>query len=207
LRIAIILVVVLPFVISGSTALAQVFYQYPGASTVEPQRFFVGTYLSGGDDLFRWGGYGRLGIAGYWDVGFEALVESEDSDWRGGAGGDLKYEFPTAKSVPFDVALNAGFGFASCNGATVFQAPLGGIMSIPLKTDDGRLITPYLGVYAVFIRSKVQVSGLPDDLTDNDLEALIRGGVSIELRDNVVLFGTLQLGPEDLVALGLNYQL
>jgi hypothetical protein len=190
-----------------STSFAQVFYQYPRAPTVEPQRFVAGTYLSGGEDLIRLGGYGRLGIADYWDFGFEGLVENEDGSWRAGAGGDLKYQlFPTNKALPFDVSLDAGFGFASGDNRTILEAPVGAIISSPLKTDNGRLITPYVGVYAVFRRTELKRTGLAD-ITDNDLEALIRGGVSIQLKENLELFGTLQLGPADLVSLGLNIQL
>lgn len=205
MRTATTLAVVL-LVICCSNAFAQVFYQYPGAPTVEPQRFFAGAYLSGGEDLFRLGGYGRLRVARYWDIGFEGLVENENGDWRGGAGADIKYQFPTAKGTPVDLSIDAAFGFVSGSDVTIFNAPLGGIISSPLKTDGGTLITPYLGVYAVFVRTEVTRSGLPD-VTDNDIEALLRGGVSVQLSENLEIFGSLQLGPKDLVSLGLNYRL
>ncbi len=206
LRLAPILSAIL-LLIFCSSPYAQVFYQYPDAPTVEPGRVDVGTYLSGGEDLFRLGGFGRLGIARYWDVGFEVLVENDNGDWRGGAGGDARYQLlPTTAKLPFDLSADVGFGFASGDNVTIYQAPLGGIISSPLKTDNGTLITPYLGVYAVFVRTKTTRTGLPD-VTDNDVEALLRGGVSVNLTENLEIFGALQLGPHDLVSVGMNYRL
>lgn len=191
----------------ASAPLAQVFYQYPAAPTVEPQRFVVGTYISGGDDLFRFGAYGRLGIARYWDFGFEGVVDNAGGDWRGGGGGDLKYRvFPETKALPFDLSLGAGLGFDSGDGVSILQAPVGGVISVPLKMDNGTLITPYLGVYVVYVRTEVKVTGVPD-ATDSVAEALLRGGTSVHLREALEIFGTLQLGPEDLVSVGLNYRL
>jgi hypothetical protein len=206
LRLAPILSAIL-LLIFCSSPYAQVFYQYPEATTVEPGRFDVGTYLSGGEDLFRLGGFSRLGIARYWDVGFEVLVENDNGDWRGGAGGDARYQLlPTTAKVPFDLSADAGFGFASGDNVTIYQAPLGGIISSPLKMDNGTVITPYLGVYAVFVRTKIKRPGL-SDLSDNDVEALLRGGVSVDLTENLEIFGTLQLGPYDLASVGINYRL
>ena len=113
-----------------SSPYAQVFYQYPDAATVEPGHFDVGTYMSGGEDLFRLGGSGRLGIASYWDVGLEALVENFSGDWRGGAGGDLRYQLlPTTSKLPFDLSADVGFGFSSSSNIKIYQAPLGAIKS------------------------------------------------------------------------------
>jgi len=207
LRLSAILAAVVILSVTYSSSFAQVFYQYPGAPAVERQHIVAGTYLSGGEDLVRLGGYGRVGFAEYWDFGFEGLVENEDGNWRAGAGGDLKYQlFPTNKAFPFDVSLDIGFGFTSGDNRKVLETPIGGIISSPLKTDDGQLITPYVGVYAVFLRTEIKRTGFPD-ITDNDLEALIRGGVSIQMTDALELFGTLQLGPADLLSLGLNIRL
>jgi hypothetical protein len=190
-----------------SSPYAQVFYQYPDAATVEPGHFDVGTYISGGEDLFRLGGSGRLGIASYWDVGLEALVENFSGDWRGGAGGDLRYQLlPTTSKLPFDLSADVGFGFSSSSNIKIYQAPLGAIISSPLKTDGGTVITPFLGVYAVYTRTKTTSTGLPD-VTQNDVEAMLRGGASIGLTENLEIFGTLQLGPQDLGSLGINYRL
>ena len=198
---------VIILLLACSTTYAQVFYQYPGAPTVEPKHVDVGTYLSGGDDLFRWGGYGRIGIARYWDVGIEGLVESFSSDWRGGLGGDIRYQLlPTTDKLPFDLSADAGFGFASGNGVTIYQAPLGAVISSPLKTENGTVITPYLGVYAAFVRTKIEVSGA-SDVTDTDVEALLRGGASIRFGEQLEIFGTLQLGPNDSVSIGANFHL
>jgi hypothetical protein len=188
-----------------SSPYAQVFYQYPDATTVEPGRFDVGTYLSGGEDLFRWAG--RLGIASYWDVGFEVLVESFSSDWRGGAGGDLRYQLlPSTSKLPFDLSADVGFGFASGSDVKLYQAPVGALISSPLNTDNGTVITPFLGVYAVYVRTKTTPAGSPQ-VTHNDVEAMLRGGVSVNLTENLEIFGTLQLGPQDLASLGINYRL
>lgn len=190
-----------------SSSYAQVFYQYPDATTVEPGHFDVGTYMSGGEDLFRLGGSGRLGIARYWDVGFEVLVENFSGDWRGGAGGDLRYQLlPTTSKLPFDLSADVGFGFSSGSNIKIYNAPLGAIISSPLKTDGGTVIKPFLGVYAVFVRTKTTPEGLPD-VTKNDVEAMLRGGASVGLTEKLEIFGILQLGPQDLASLGINYRL
>jgi len=190
-----------------STTYAQVFYQYPGAPTVEPKHVDVGAYLSGGDDLFRLGGYGRIGFARYWDVGIEGLVESFSSDWRGGLGVDIRYQLlPTTDKLPFDLSADAGFGFVSGNGVTLYQAPVGAVISSPLTTENDMVITPYLGVYAAFVRTKVEVAG-SSDVTDNDVEPLLRGGASIRFGEQLEFFLTLQLGPNDLLAIGANFHL
>jgi len=194
-------------VICSASADAQVFYQYPGAPTVEPKHFDAGGYLSGGDNLFRFGGSGRLGLARYWDVGFEALVESQDSSWRGGAGGDVRYQlFPNTDKLPLDLAADAGFGFVSGDGVTIYQTPIGAVVSSPLRTDNGTVITPYLGIYAVYVRVKVKVTGVPD-ATNNAVEAMLRGGASVRFGEKLELYGTLQLGPDDLASIGINYSL
>ena len=193
--------------IFAATASAQVFYQYPGAPTVEQKRIDVGAFLSGGEDLFRAGGYGRLGLSTYWDIGLEGTFESFDSSWRGGFGGDIRYQlFPTTDKLPFDLTADVGLGFVSGDDVTVVQAPIGAVISSPLKTDNGTVITPYLGVYAVYVRTKVDIAGLPST-TNNDVEAMLRGGASIEFGERLEFFGTLQLGPDDLVSIGVNYNL
>jgi hypothetical protein len=189
---------------AASAPLAQVFYQYPSAPTVDPQRFVAGSYLSGGEDLFRWGGYGRLGIGKYWDIGIEGLFENLSGDWRGGAGGDLKYRlFPESKAIPFDLSLDAGLGFSSDDNFMTLQAPVGGVLSVPLMMDNGTRLTPYLGVYIVYVRSEFK----PTDSAEDDVESLLRGGMSVHIREAMEIFGTLQLGPEDLGTIGLNYRL
>lgn len=190
-----------------ATPSAQVFYQYPGAPTIEARHIFTGAYLSAGDDLFRFGGYGRYGVAKYWDFGVEGLFDRSDDAWRGGLGGDLKYQlFPTTSKLPFDLSLNGGIGFENGAGVMTLQAPIGGIISTPLTTDGGQVITPYLGVYAVWVRTEVDQQGLPD-WTDNDIDALIRGGAKLQLKVGLEIFATLQLGPSDLVSIGVNYEL
>ena len=190
-----------------ATPSAQVFYQYPDAPTIEARHVFVGAYLSAGDDLFRFGGFSRYGIAKYWDFGVEGLVEETDGSWRGGLGGDVKYQlFPTTSKLPFDLSLNGGLGFNSGGGVTTLQAPFGGIISTPLTTDGGTVITPFLGVYALWVRTEVSRSGLPD-ITDNDIDALIRGGAKLQLKVGLDIFATLQLGPNDLVSFGVDYEL
>jgi len=206
LRLAPILSAIL-LLIFCSSSYAQVFYQYPDATTVDPGRFDVGTYMSGGEDLFRLGGSGRLGIASYWDVGFEVLVENFSGDWRGGAGGDLRYQLlPTTSKLPFDLSADVGFGFSSGDNVKIYNAPFGAIISSPLKTDGGTVIKPFLGVYALYVRTKTTPPGLAD-ITQNDVDPMLRGGVSVGLTENLEIFGVLQLGPQDLASLAINYRL
>ena len=185
---------------------AQVFYQFPDAPTIEPHRADAGAYMSGGDNLFRIGGYGRLGFARYWDVGFEIVGESYDSSWKAGAGGDLRYQlFPDTDKLPFDLTGDAGFGFATGDGVTLYQAPVGAVVSSPLKTDGGTMIIPYLGVYAVYVRTEVDIGSSTS--ADDDIEAMLRGGASLFVGERIQIYGTLQIGPNDLASIGINYSL
>jgi hypothetical protein len=191
----------------ASAPLAQVFYQYPSAPTIEPQRLVIGSYMSGGEDLFRFGPYGRLGLGKYWDIGIEGLAENLSGDWRMGAAGDFRYRIlPESKALPFDLSMDVGFGFAGDSGLTIFQLPVGGVLSVPLVMDDGTRLTPYVGVYAIYVRSEFKAAGLPD-VAEDDVEALLRGGVSVEIKKALEIFGTLQLGPEDLASIGINYRM
>ena len=82
-----------------------------------------------------------MGLVSYWDLGAEVVIDDADGDWRAGAAGDLKLRvFPTAKALPFDLSLVAGFGFVAGNNVTVIHAPIGGIISGPLESGRRRTI-------------------------------------------------------------------
>ena len=131
-----------------SSAFAQVFYAYPDAPVIEKSKMAAGSYFGIGDnELVRLSGYGRWGLTSYLDIGAEVLVEHAMSDWRGGAGTDIKFAlFPRSSSLPFDLSANTGVGFASGGGVTIIQAPLAGIVSTAYEMDNGSLLVPYLGV-------------------------------------------------------------
>jgi hypothetical protein len=201
-------IIPLLIVFSYCTSHAQVFYEYPDAPAVPESRVHVGSYLAVGEnDLFRVGGYGRLGFIKYFDAGIEFLLDSVNSKGFGGIGADAKLQLlPTNRAVPFDLAANVGVGFRSGAGLTIIQAPLGGIVSSPFKLDSGTLIVPYLGAYVLIINTKVDRGPNPD-LTDTDVDAELRTGVRVRLTPTIDLFGTVHVGRDALFSLGLNYQL
>lgn len=202
--------VLLQIVCSNSSA--QVFHQYPAAPTVESGRVVVGPYIGGGDDLFRAGGYIRVGLHDFWDVGAEGVVDNDNGHWRAGAAGDLKLRvFPTNKAIPFDLSVSAGVGFVTGDNVTVIHAPIGAVVSVPLKRENGQMITPYFGAYAVIVNTEVDRVSAPD-FSDTNVDPSLRLGLSAELAGEMELFGTFQLGPDqphggDLFLLGLNVRL
>ena len=190
-------------------ASAQVFYTFPNAQVVESNRVVAGSYAAlGENDLFRLGGYGRLGVAQYFDAGLEVLLDIVDGDVLGGAGVDIKLAaFPSTNAIPFDLSFNTGVGFISGSGFTLVQVPVGAIVSSPFKLDSGKVLIPYLGVYLLIVNTDVDRGPFLASDSDTDLDAELRGGVRYELEGRLDLFGTLNVGQQTLFAVGINIDL
>ncbi len=187
-------------------AKAQVFYQYPTALPVEVMRITVGPYLGAGDELFRMGGYGRWGLASSLDIGFELLGERADGDGRFGAGIDMKLSLlPSIRALPFDLSASAGVGFISGDVVDILQFPIGGIVSIPLETESGRSIVPYVGVYLLIVEEEITTRGV--SASDTDFDAEIRPGLSIGLSPDTEGFAAIHLGRDGLFTVGVNIRL
>ncbi len=191
-----------------SSVLAQVFFVYPDARVVGKGALVAGPYLGiGEDDLIRLAGYGRWGLASYLDVGAEVLVDNASSEWRGGAGVDVKFSlFSSAASLPFDLSANTGIGFLSGDGNRLIQVPVGGVISSEYETDGGRVFAPYLGVYVLFVDTRVDRGAQPD-LTDTDVDVELRAGLRYVLNPETDLFGALQVGRNAVFYVGLNFKL
>lgn len=202
-------------VVAASAANAQVFYLYPGAPVVKDAEPAMGATFGIGEDIFRLLGYTRFNINEQTDLGLELVIDRLDNDvpgaddaWRLGAGVDVKYAIvPHNTSLPFDLAVNAGFGFESGGDLTNINIPLGGLISRPLELSDGKVVIPYGGVYILITHYSwdVDIPGVDNDDTDTDVE--LRGGARLVLKENTSVFGTLHVGAGTMFYLGLNLSL
>lgn len=185
---------------------AQVFYQYPDGACVKPGSFVTGPYLAGGEhELFRLGGFARMNATRYFDVGFEIVLDTTEGEERFGAAGDLKFEaFPETNAIPFDVSMVTGVGLIDGDGTRIVQVPLGGIISSPFLLDTGNILVPYLGVYMLFVDTKVE-RGPEPDFTDSDLDVEIRAGLRYSLSSGPDVFAGFHLGRDWLVTVGMSF--
>lgn len=200
------------FVVSAmaSAARAQVFYSYPGAKPVTDTSPSLGLVAGFGDNLVRLGGFGRFNISQKSDLGLEAMynnVKGEDSvddTGFGGAGIDGKYLFfPSRQDMQIDIAANVGAGFLARSGYFNLHMPFGAIASHDFTMNDGRLITPYAGVYFLFDYLKEDAPAGVDD-SDTDFDVELRVGASAEIVKRGSLFAALHAGNGTMFFLGFN---
>jgi hypothetical protein len=194
-------------VVLSTQAQAQVFYEFPGAPVTKEHEPVLGPYIAIGDDLVRLGAYGRFNVTRLTDLGLELVFDNQNDDWRIGAGGDVKYAIvPTSVTLPFDLSLNAGFGFESGGDVTTILVPIGGVISRPLELASGRVLTPYGGVYVLIIHTSVD--GPPGfDASDTDADVELRTGISVQMKDQADVFAALHLGSGTRFYIGLNWHL
>lgn len=189
--------------VAPRNSLGQVFYQYPDAGVVKAGSFVAGPYGAAGDqELFRFGGFGRMNATKYLDVGLEFLLDSANGDGRWGAGGDLKFElFPETNAIPFDLSVTGGVGVISSDEVDILQVPIGGAISSPFQMDSGNILALYLGVYMLIVDTKIDRGDLPK-ITDTDLDVEARGGVRYSLTAGPDIFVGFHLGRDAMVTVG-----
>jgi hypothetical protein len=185
---------------------AQVFYLYPGAPPVASDQAALGGTVGFGDNLLRLLGYGRFNINPVADLGLEIVLDDSHSDWRLGAGADVKYAIvPTGKTMPFDLSLNAGVGFQGGGHTTNLDVPVGALMSHAFQLENGRVIVPYGGLYLVFRHVSWDLPpGVPGDDSNTDLDLELRIGGSISVFAGGDAFVNLHIGQDVLFFLGYN---
>ncbi|NIM22460.1 MAG: hypothetical protein GTN64_08630 [Candidatus Latescibacteria bacterium] len=195
-------------VVTGVGAHAQVFYEYPGAPVIKENEPAIGPVIAVGEhDLFRILGYARFNVSQYADFGLELVFDNVGDDWRVGAGGDVKYAIvPESATMPFDLALNAGFGFESGDNVTQIQVPIGAVISRPLQLASGRFLVPYGGLYLLIVHTSIDI-GPVGDISDTDADVELRIGTSIGVTDRADMFAALHIGSGTKFFIGLNWHL
>ncbi len=195
----------------GTTVHAQVFYEYPGVPVVKENEPVFGPCIGLGDDLFRINGFARFNVSTLMDFGLELVFDNANDTWRYGAGGDVKYAIvPENTTMPFDLSLNAGFGFESGGDVKSIIVPLGGLVSRPLQLASGRVFAPYGGVYLLILHTSIDLpADVADevDSSDTDTDVELRGGVRLEMNAQADLFAALHLGAGTMFYIGLNWRL
>jgi len=202
--------VAMVLVLGAGSARAQVFYSYPGAKPVTDTSPSLGLVAGFGDNVVRLGGFGRFNLSTKSDLGLEVMynnVKGEDStDDTGfyGAGIDGKWLFYEARQdMQIDIAANLGGGFLARSGQSDIHVPVGAIASHDFVTSDGRVITPYAGLYLIFDYFKFDVPGGGSD-SDTDSDAEIRFGASADIVKNGSLFAALHAGNGTMFFIGFN---
>lgn len=205
-RIAVRVLAVALLALAPGAVRAQVFYLYPGAPVVPREDAALGGTVGFGSHLVRLLGYGRFNINPVADLGLEIVLDESDGDWRVGAGADAKYGIvPKDRTMPFDLSLNAGIGFQSGGDATNIDVPVGGLISRAFQLENGRVVTPYGGLYLVFRHVSWDLpAGVPGDDSDTDLDLELRIGTSISVFTNGDAFVNLHIGEDFMFFLGYN---
>jgi hypothetical protein len=200
----------------ATTAGAQVFYSYPGAPPVKGDHPALGANVGFGDDLFRLLGYGRFNVMSMSDLGLELIFDKTDTPvesniWRWGFGVDYKMAITPKDStseMPFDLAVDVGFGFQNGGEMWNLRFPVGGVVSRPLELGSDRALVPYGGVYVLFeYASWNWPSGSSDDDSDFEVDVELRTGVGLEISKSAVANATLFLGNGTKFYLGINFLL
>ncbi len=207
--------IVVALAMLASTASAQVFYSYPGAPPVKADQPAVGANVGFGDDLFRLLGYGRFNVMSTSDLGLELIFDNTDSPveadvWRWGFGADYKIAIvpKDSTSMPFDLAINAGFGYQGGGDMWNIRFPLGGMVSRPLQFNGDRALVPFGGVYVLFeYASWNWPAGVTGDDSDFEVDVELRVGSGLELSKTSVAYATLYLGNGTKIYLGINFLL
>jgi hypothetical protein len=194
---------------------AQVFYTYPGAQPAKPDQPALGANIGFGSDLFRILGYGRFNVNSASDLGIELLFDKADTPvdtdvWRWGFGADYKYAIvpKDTTSLPFDLALNAGFGYQNGGDLWNIRFPVGGLVSRPLNFKGDNVLVPYGGVYVLFEYAKWNLpsSSTADD-SDIEVDVELRAGAGYEFNKTALAYATLFLGAGTKFYLGINFLL
>lgn len=197
-------------------AIAQVFYAYPGAPPTRPDQPALGGNVGFGDDLFRIVGYGRFNVNSVSDLGIELLFDNSDTPvdtdvWRWGFGADYKYAilaWDSTSNEPFDLAVNAGFGYQSGGDMWNIRFPVGGLVSRPVKLKGDNVLVPYGGVYVLFEYAKWNLPyGVAGDDSDFETDVELRIGTGYELNKKAMAYATLYLGAGTKFYLGINFLL
>jgi hypothetical protein len=197
-------------------AVAQVFYAYPGAPPAKSDQPAVGVNVGFGDRLFRLLGYGRFEANSQSDLGIELLLDNSDTvaetdAWRGGFGVDYKYvvvPWDSSSGMPFDLAVNAGFGYQNGGDTWNIRFPVGGLGSRPVQIGDNNVLVPYGGVYLLFQYASWDLpAGVPGDDDDFDVDVELRAGAGFEIKKTSMAYATLYLGAGTKFYLGINFLL
>jgi hypothetical protein len=199
----------------ASAADAQVFYAYPGAPPTRPDHPAAGADIGFGDELFRLLGYGRFNVNSVSDLGIELLFDNTDTRiendaWRWGFGVDYKYAIVPKDStrMPFDLAVNAGFGYQSGGDMWNIRFPVGGVVSRPLRVAGDNALVPYGGVYILFQYAKWDLPpGVPGDDDNYETEVELRAGAGYQINRTSTACATLYLGAGTKFYLGVNFLL
>jgi hypothetical protein len=207
---AVVLVVLL-----APVAGAQVFYSYPGAPPIKPDQPALGSNVGFGDDLFRVLGYGRFNVHSASDLGLELVFDKADSPveanvWRWGFGADYKYAIvpSDSSSMPFDLAVNAGFGYQNGGDAWNIRFPVGGLVSRSLAVRTDQSLVPFGGVYILFDYASWNLpAGASGDNSDFEVDVELRAGAAYEITKTAMAYATLFLGAGTKLYLGVNFLL
>lgn len=194
---------------------AQVFYSYPGAPPAKPNQPAAGADMGFGDELLRLLGYGRFNVNSVSDLGVELLFDNTDSRveadvWRWGFGADYKYAIvPQGDSeMPFDLAVNAGFGYQNGGDQWNIRFPVGGLVSRGLKVREDNLVVPYGGVYVLFQYASWDLpAGAMGDDSDFDVDVELRAGAGYEFTKTTMAYAAFYLGAGNKFYLGVNFLL
>jgi len=206
--------------VMAASAAAQVYYIYPSAPPVKADQPAVGADVGFGDnefgyDLFRIVGHGRFNVMSTSDLGIELIFDNTDTPveadaWRWGLGVDYRIAIvpKDSTSMPFDLALNAGFAYQNGGDLWNLRFPVGALVSRTSELKGGRRLVPYGGVYVLFdYASWNWPAGVSGDDSDFSVDVELRAGAGLEINESSMAYVSLFLGSGTKIFLGINFVL
>ncbi len=186
--------IVLPvlFALAPGLASAQVFGQYTGARTLEPNQHLVGAYLHASDDVL--GAVGQLHLSFYpgIDFGFQGglsrlhLSNGDRTTLRFGT--DIKAAVTrSGEATPFATAFGVGVGIEASDGFSSIALAPGAVMSQDYVLGGTVDVTPYAGAAIAFTRRTL------GGLEDTDVTIPVRLGSEVEMGPGARFVFELQL--------------
>jgi hypothetical protein len=172
-----------------------------------------GLFMIAGSDAMRTGVLSRFLLSTNFDMGLQLVFDRYEEKSFLGFGVDFKFHIPAvASTAPIDIAFDAGAGLLeSSDRRRIFLAP-GIIVSGRIETSERTVLTPYMGLYALFTRRTWKIDNCEAEYGRGCqsweksfyAEAMLRAGVMIPLREDFQILVEMNVNGEIMFGAGLN---
>lgn len=172
-----------------------------------------GIFMIAGTDAVRTGILSRFLLSTNVDLGLQLAFDRYEEQGYIGFGVDFKFHIPAvASTAPIDIAFDAGAGMLeSSDRRRIFLAP-GIIVSGRVETSERAMLSPYMGLYALFTRKTWNLDDCDSEYGQSCqnwekpfyAEAMLRAGVMFALRDGFQTLVEMNVNGEVMFGAGVN---